>query len=205
MRRALLGLAALAAVAMTQPAAAEEQVATFAGGCFWCTEADFEKVPGVISSVSGYIGGTEANPTYEVVSRGGTGHVEAVEIRYDPAKVTYAQLLDVFWHNVDFEDAGGQFCDRGDHYRTEIFHHGDEQRRLAEGSKTALEQLGRFKPVVTKIVEAGPFYEAESYHQDYYKKNPVRYKFYRWNCGRDQRLAELWGTEMPKAEVAAKR
>jgi methionine-S-sulfoxide reductase len=118
--------------------------------------------------------------------------------------VTYAQLLDVFWHHVDFEDQGGQFCDRGDQYRTEIFYHGDEQRRLAEDSKTALDQSHRFKPVVTKIVEAGPFYQAEGYHQDYYKKNPVRYKFYRWNCGRDQRLAELWGTPMPQAEVAAK-
>jgi methionine-S-sulfoxide reductase len=204
MRRALLGLAALVAVGMTQPVAAEEQVATFAGGCFWCTEADFEKVPGVLSAVSGYIGGTKADPTYEEVSWGGTGHAEAVEIRYDPAKVTYAQLLDVFWHHVDFEDPGGQFCDRGDQYRTEIFYHGDEQRRLAEESKTALDQSHRFKPVVTKIVEAGPFYQAEGYHQDYYKKNPVRYKFYRWNCGRDQRLAELWGTPMPQAEVAAK-
>jgi methionine-S-sulfoxide reductase len=204
MRRALLGLAALVANGMTQPVAAEEQVATFAGGCFWCTEADFEKVPGVISAVSGYTGGTKADPTYEEVGWGGTGHAEAVEIRYDPAKVTYAQLLDVFWHHVDFEDPGGQFCDRGDQYRTEIFYHGDEQRRLAEDSKTALDQSHRFKPVVTKIVEAGPFYQAEGYHQDYYKKNPVRYKFYRWNCGRDQRLAELWGTPMPQAEVAAK-
>jgi methionine-S-sulfoxide reductase len=204
MRRALLGLAALVAIGMTQPVAAEEQVATFAGGCFWCTEADFEKVPGVISAESGYTGGTKADPTYEEVGWGGTGHAEAVEIRYDPAKVTYAQLLDVFWHHVDFEDQGGQFCDRGDQYRTEIFYHGDEQRRLAEDSKTALDQSHRFKPVVTKIVEAGPFYQAEGYHQDYYKKNPVRYKFYRWNCGRDQRLAELWGTPMPQAEVAAK-
>ncbi len=204
MRRALLGLAALVAIGMTQPVAAEEQVATFAGGCFWCTEADFEKVPGVISAESGYTGGTKAEPTYEEVGWGGTGHAEAVEIRYDPAKVTYAQLLDVFWHHVDFEDQGGQFCDRGDQYRTEIFYHGDEQRRLAEDSKTALDQSHRFKPVVTKIVEAGPFYKAEGYHQDYYKKNPVRYKFYRWNCGRDQRLAELWGTPMPQAEVAAK-
>ena len=144
MRRALLGLAALVAIGMTQPVAAEDQVATFAGGCFWCTEADFEKVPGVLSAVSGYIGGTKADPTYEEVSWGGTGHAEAVEIRYDPAKVTYAQLLDVFWHHVDFEDSGGQFCDRGDQYRTEIFYHGDEQRRLAEELE---DRLGPVAPV----------------------------------------------------------
>ena len=195
MRRALLGLAALVAVGMTQPVAAEDQVATFAGGCFWCTEADFEKVPGVISAVSGYTGGTKADPTYEEVSWGGTGHAEAVEIRYDPAKVTYAQLLDVFWHHVDFEDPGGQFCDRGDQYRPAIFAGDEEQRRLAEESKAALERSGRFgpRPIVVKVEQAGPFYPAEDYHQDYYKKNAWRYSFYRLNCGRDARLEELWG------------
>lgn len=169
-------------------------VATFAAGCFWCTEADFEKVPGVVEAVSGYTGGTVERPSYRQVSAGGTGHTEAVRVYYDPSRVAYEQLLDVYWRNVDFLDAGGQFCDRGDQYRPAIFYNDDEQKRLAEQSKAELAASGRFhQPIVIEIEKAGTFYPAEDYHQDYYKKNPVRYNFYRWNCGRDQRLAELRG------------
>ena len=171
-------------------------VATFAGGCFWCTESDFEKVPGVISAVSGYTGGTTVNPSYEDVSAGGTGHAESVEVRYDPSKVSYAQLLEYYWKHVDPTVKNQQFCDTGSQYRTAIFFHDDEQRRLAEASKVSLEKSGRLKsPIYTEIVKAGPFYPAEEYHQDYYKKNPVRYKFYRNGCGRDQRLKQLWGKD----------
>jgi peptide-methionine (S)-S-oxide reductase len=167
-------------------------IATFAGGCFWCVEADFDKVDGVISTTSGYTGGRTANPTYEQVSHGGTGHAESVEIVYDPAKVSYKKLLDVFWHNIDPLAKDRQFCDHGDQYRSAIFYHDEEQRALAEASKAEVEK--RFEqPVATQIVPAGPFYKAEEYHQDYYKKNPIRYKFYRYNCGRDARLEELWG------------
>jgi len=169
-------------------------VATFAGGCFWCTEADFDKVKGVISTTSGYIGGHVKNPTYRQVSAGGTGHAEAVEIVYDPNKVSYAQLLKVFWRNHDPLVKDQQFCDHGDQYRPAIFYHDDEQRRLAEASKQqAAAQLKA--PIHTEIVAAGPFYKAEEYHQDYYKKNPLRYKFYRYNCGRDARLTQIWGTQ----------
>jgi peptide-methionine (S)-S-oxide reductase len=171
-------------------------LATFAGGCFWCMEPPYDKLDGVLATTSGYAGGDKADPTYNEVSAGGTGHAEVVQITYDPAKVSYAELLEVFWRNVDPLDAGGQFCDRGDQYRTAIFVHDDEQRRLAEASKQALEDSGRFEqPVVTEIAAAGPFYPAEDYHQDYYEKNPLRYKFYRWNCGRDQRLADVWGEQ----------
>ena len=166
--------------------------ATFAAGCFWCVEADFDKVPGVISTTSGYTGGTAKNPTYEQVSHGGTGHTEAVEIVYDPAKVTYEQLLDHFWKNVDPLMAHRQFCDVGDQYRPAIFVHDDAQRAAAEASKKRVQE--RFnEPVVVQIVQAMPFYRAEGYHQDYYKKNPVQYRYYRWSCGRDARLKELWG------------
>src|SRR5262245_3057250 len=197
MRRVGLGLAlalALATGAAGQgtPAPPKTATAIFAGGCFWCVEADFDKVPGVISTTSGYTGGHTANPSYEEVGRGGSGHAEAVEIVYDPAKVTYQKLLDVFWHNIDPLVKDRQFCDRGDQYRTAIFYHGDAQKRAAEASKTAVQ--ARFKqPIETQIVAAGPFTKAEDYHQDYYLKNPVRYKFYRFNCGRDARLEELWG------------
>ncbi|MDG4555533.1 MAG: peptide-methionine (S)-S-oxide reductase MsrA [Candidatus Competibacter sp.] len=168
--------------------------ATFAGGCFWCMEPPFASLPGVISVISGYTGGRKATPTYEEVSAGGTGHAEAVEIVYDPARIGYAQLLDIFWRNIDPLDAGGQFCDRGQQYRPAIFHHGDGQKRLAEESKQALDQSGRFQqPVVVAIEPASTFYPAEDYHQHYYRKNPVRYKFYRYSCGRDQRLEALWG------------
>lgn len=174
--------------------AAEPAVATFAGGCFWCMEPPYDKLEGVISTTSGYTGGHKENPTYGEVSAGGTGHYEALQVVYDPDRVSYQQLLVLFWHNVDPLDAGGQFCDRGDQYRTAIFVHDEEQRRLAEESKQELVQAGGLdKPIVTPILPAGPFYPAETYHQDYYEKNPLRYKFYRYSCGRDARLEALWG------------
>jgi peptide-methionine (S)-S-oxide reductase len=191
-----LGLVAGAAAEGVPPQATAK--ATFAGGCFWCVEADFDKVEGVISTTSGYTGGRSVNPSYEEVSRGGTGHAEAVEIVYDPAKVSYEKLLEVFWHNIDPLAKDRQFCDHGDQYRSAIFYHGQEQRALAEASKAQVAK--RFKqPIQTEIVAAEPFYKAEEYHQDYYKKNPIRYRFYRFNCGRDARLEELWGkTESKK-------
>jgi peptide-methionine (S)-S-oxide reductase len=192
-----LGLVAGAAAEGVPPQATAK--ATFAGGCFWCVEADFDKVEGVISTTSGYTGGRSANPSYEEVSRGGTGHAEAVEIVYDPAKVSYEKLLDVFWHNIDPLAKDRQFCDHGDQYRSAIFYHGQEQRALAEASKAQVAK--RFKqPIQTEIVAAEPFYKAEEYHQDYYKKNPIRYRFYRFNCGRDARLEELWGKNESKKD-----
>ena len=168
--------------------------ATFAGGCFWCVEADFDKVSGVVSTTSGYIGGSVANPTYQQVAAKRTGHAEAVEIVYDPARVSYEQLLQVYWRSIDPTTPDRQFCDAGSPYRSVIFTHGPEQAAAAQASKTALEKSKPFKaPVVTQIEVAGPFYLAEEYHQDYYLKNPVRYKYYRNSCGRDQRLKELWG------------
>src|SRR5919106_6164343 len=177
--------------AATRQAEATEK-ATLAAGCFWCVEADFDKLPGVLSTTSGYTGGTLKDPTYEQVSRGGTGHTEAVEIVYDPAKVSYAQLLDHFWKNVDPLTAHRQFCDVGDQYRPAIFFHNEAQREAAEESKTRVQQQYA-APVVVQIAAAGPFYRAEGYHQDYYKKNPVRYRYYRWGCNRDSRLEALWG------------
>ncbi len=178
------------------PPAGGTATATFAGGCFWCMQPPFEGLPGVTSTTVGYTGGRVDHPTYEQVSNGGTGHVESVQVTYDPAKVTYEKLLDVFWHNVDPLTAGGQFCDRGPQYRTIIFVHDDAQRRAAEASKRAVaEKLG--KPVATEIVQASTFWPAEDYHQKYHEKNPIRYRFYRWNCGRDQRLREVWGAEAP--------
>ncbi|MGA8051459.1 MAG: peptide-methionine (S)-S-oxide reductase MsrA [Burkholderiales bacterium] len=175
-------------------AGAELAKATFAGGCFWCVEADFDKVHGVVSTVSGYIGGTKPNPTYEEVSSGDTGYAEAVEITYDPKIVSYKRLLDVYWHSIDPTVKNRQFCDVGTQYRTAIFYHDEEQMRLAETSKQELEHAKPFKgPIETQIVKAGTFWPAESYHQDYYKKNPVRYEFYRTGCGRDARLRQLWG------------
>jgi peptide methionine sulfoxide reductase msrA/msrB len=168
-------------------------VATFAGGCFWCVEADFEKEPGVLKVVSGYTGGSVQDPTYHQVSAGGTGHVEAVQVYYDPKKVSYSDLLDYFWRHVDPTDPGGQFVDRGSQYHSVIFYHDEDQRRLAEQSKQKLQNSGRFhKPIVTRILPFTKFYVAEEYHQDYYKKNPLRYKFYRYNSGRDQFLREAW-------------
>ena len=185
---------------MTEPAG-NTAVATFAGGCFWCMEPPFDKTPGVISTTSGYTGGTVENPTYHQVSDGGTGHAESVEIVYDPSVVSYQKLLEVFWHNVDPLAKDQQFCDVGHQYRTAIFYHDAEQKRLAEESKAKLEASGKFQgSIQTEIVQAGTFYPAEDYHQDYYKKNPLRYKYYRWNCGRDQRLKYLWGDEAPEAD-----
>jgi peptide-methionine (S)-S-oxide reductase len=176
-----------------EPVASDLAVATFASGCFWCTEADFEKVPGVVEAVSGYTGGTVPNPTYEQVTAGATGHFESVRVRYDSHTVSYEELLDVYWRNVDPLDDGGQFCDRGSSYRSAIFYHDEEQYQAAAASKDALAESGRFDaPIVTRIEEAGPFYPAEGYHQDYAAKNPLPYSFYRWRCGRDQRLDELW-------------
>jgi len=180
---------------VSTPAAAPQaglQKATFAGGCFWCVEADFDKLPGVISTTSGYTGGRGSNPTYEQVSRGGTGHVEAVEIVFDPAVVTYDKLLDHFWHNVDPFVANRQFCDVGDQYRPEIFVHSDAQRAAAEASRQRVQS--RFKqPVVVKVTGAPAFYPAEAYHQDYHNTHAVQYRFYRWTCGRDARLRQIWG------------
>jgi len=168
--------------------------ATFAGGCFWCMEPPFDKLDGVFSTISGYAGGTKKNPTYEEVSAGKTGHAEVVQITYDPKKITYEKLLEVFWHNVDPLTPNRQFCDVGSQYRTAIFYHDETQKRLAEESKKALAK--RFKePIVTEIVAASEFYPAEDYHQDYYIKNPLRYKYYRYSCGRDQRLEALWGPD----------
>ena len=178
------------------PAVAESQhaKATFAGGCFWCVEEAFEKVPGVVSATSGYTDGHVDNPTYRQVSSGRTGHTEAVEVIYDPAQITYEQLLDVFWRNIDPTVADRQFCDFGNQYRTAIFAHDEEQMRLAEASMKALQGSKPFKEaIVTPIVAASTFYPAEDYHQDYYKHNPLRYKYYKWSCGRAQRLKELWG------------
>ena len=192
-----LGLVAV----LSFPANAEQtdadrrlEKATFAGGCFWCMEEAFEGIEGVVSVTSGYTGGRKANPDYEEVSAGGTGHAEAVEILYDPAKVSYAKLLEVFWRNIDPTTPDRQFCDGGNQYRSAIFYKDETQKRLAEESKQAVERSKPFKgSIVTQIVSASAFYVAEDYHQDFYKKNPIRYKFYKYNCGRAQRLEELWG------------
>ncbi len=171
--------------------------ATIAGGCFWCTEADIEKLDGVIEAISGYTGGHKKNPSYEEVSSGQTGHVEAVLVRYDPSIITYEDLLAAYWRHMDPTDPGGQFVDRGPQYRSVIFYHNPEQKILAEKSRQELSNSGRFnKPIVTEILESGTFYPAEEYHQDYYKKNPLRYKYYRYNSGRDQFLKKVWGSRM---------
>ena len=168
--------------------------ATFAGGCFWCMEEAFEGVEGVVSVTSGYTGGHKLHPAYEEVSAGGTGHAEAIEILYDPAKVSYGRLLEIFWRNIDPTTPDRQFCDRGNQYRSAIFYQNETQKRLAEESKQAVEKSKPFREsIATQIVPASAFYVAEDYHQDFYKKNPIRYKFYKYNCGRAQRLQELWG------------
>ena len=191
---ALCAFAAGAASAAAQQAPAKTAKAIFAGGCFWCVEADFDKVPGVLSTTSGYIGGTVANPTYEMVSAKATGHAEAVQIVYDPAKVSYEQLLERFWRTIDPTTKDAQFCDHGSPYRTAIFTLDEAQAKAAQASLAALQKSKPFKePIVTQLVAAGPFYPAEDYHQDYYKKNPVRYQYYRSACGRDARLKQLWG------------
>jgi peptide methionine sulfoxide reductase msrA/msrB len=177
--------------------ATQYEVAIFAGGCFWCMEPPFEKIPGVLDAVSGYIGGDVENPTYEQVAAGGTGHAEAVRIRYDPGQVSYEQLLQIFWRQIDPTDAGGQFVDRGTPYRSGIFYLDETQRQLAEQSKQAFDASGRFdQPIVTEVTAAGTFYEAEDYHQDYYKKQPIRYNFYRSNSGRDDFLQKVWGEDL---------
>jgi peptide-methionine (S)-S-oxide reductase len=187
---------AMASAVLAQGAAPEagRKTAIFAGGCFWCMEHPFDEIDGVISVTSGYTGGTKSKPTYEEVSSGSTGHAEAVQVVYDPAKVGYQKLVDVFWHNIDPLAANAQFCDHGTQYRSAIFYQGDEQKHIAEASKEALAKSGRFdKPIVTQVVAATAFWPAEGYHQHYYKTHPVQYKFYRYNCGRDQRLEQLWG------------
>ena len=183
-----------------------QKVATFAGGCFWCTESDFEKVPGVLKVVSGYTGGKKENPTYEEVCTGRTGHLEAVQVYYDPDRITYGQLLDIFWRHIDPTDEGGQFVDRGSQYRSAVFYHDEEQKRSAEESRAALVRSGKFaEPVATEILPLTTFYEAEDYHQDYYQKSPQRYQFYRSNSGRDHFLKKTWGDEKTKdAAPAAK-
>jgi peptide-methionine (S)-S-oxide reductase len=190
------------ALAVSSVAAAQTQerlkTAIFAGGCFWCVEEAFDKVEGVVETTSGYTGGMLPNPSYEQVSAGDTGHAEALRVKYDPARVSYAQLLDVFWHNIDPFDAGGQFCDRGSSYRSAIFVMDDEEERLAKESKEKIAQEFR-RPVATEIVRATPFYPAEGYHQDYHTRNPLRYSFYKWNCGRAQRLEEIWGKKQAGA------
>ena len=191
----IVALSTLAAFGSPPPGgAAERATATFAGGCFWYMEGPFEKLPGVFSVTSGYSGGQKKNLTYEEVSAGITGHAESVQVVYDPAKVSYEQLLEVFWHNIDPLSANGQFCDRGSQYRSAIFYQDEAQKAAALASKATLEESGRFKkPIVTQIVAFAAFYPAEDYHQDFYKKNPFRYQTYRMGCGRDQRLKELWG------------
>ena len=204
MRNLLIPLLALLTVACSDgseaqlrksaPADAPLDTAVFAGGCFWCVEEAFDKVGGVVSTTSGYTGGHTRNPVYEEVVTGRTGHAEVVRVVYEPKMVSYQQLLNVFWRNIDPLTANRQFCDPGSQVRSAIFTHGAEQRRLAEASRRALERSGRFEqPIVTQVVAASRFYPAEEYHQDYYQKNPLRYKFYKYNCGRAQRLEELWG------------
>jgi peptide-methionine (S)-S-oxide reductase len=178
--------------------AAELATATFAGGCFWCMQPPFDKLDGVIRTTVGYTGGQMRPPNYEQVSAGTTGHAESIHVTYDPKKISYTKLLEVFWHNIDPLAPNAQFCDHGSQYRTAIFFGNNEQNQLAEQSKKDLEASGRFKqPIVTAIVPAGEFYPAEEYHQKYYRENPLRYRYYRHNCGRDQRLKELWGAEAP--------
>jgi peptide-methionine (S)-S-oxide reductase len=192
------------ATTATGPAPAGLAKATFAGGCFWCVESDFDKVPGVISTTSGYTGGKVANPSYEQVSAKVTGHAEAVEVVYDPKRVTYEQLVDYFWHTIDPTTKDSQFCDHGSPYRTAIFALDAQQLAAARASLARLEKTKPFKePIVTEIALGGPFYAAEDYHQDYYKKNPVRYRYYRSSCGRDARIQELWGS-LPTPPGAAK-
>jgi len=205
---AALGALALAAIVLPlTPRAADEpsttdglEVATFAAGCYWCVESDFDKVDGVIETTSGFTGGHTANPTYEQVGNGGTGHTESLLVKFDPKTVSYSQLLDHYWHHVDLLDGGGQFCDRGDQYRPAIFAHSPEQKKLAEESKAAFGRQFN-KPIEVEIVDAQTFTPAEEYHQDYYKKNPLKYKCYRYSCGRDQRIAEIWESVGKAAEA----
>ncbi len=194
-----LALLAMGASASTATGSADEpgdgsRTAVFGGGCFWCMEPPFDKLDGVLATTSGYTGGHLPNPNYRQVSAGGTGHVEVVEVRYDPARIDYIRLLEVYWRNIDPVAVNAQFCDQGAHYRSVIFVAGEEQRALAEASLAALAASGRFaQPIATEILPAATFYPAEEYHQDYYLKNPLRYRYYRSGCGRDRRLQEIWG------------
>jgi len=186
-------------IVATGPAPTGLEKAAFAGGCFWCMQRPYDDLPGVVSTTVGYTGGEKVNPTYHEVSAGGTGHFESIEVVYDPRKVAYEKLLDVFWHNIDPTNAHGQFCDYGSQYRTAIFVADDAQRKAAEAGRKALEASGVLKhPIVTEILKAGTFWKAEDYHQSYYRKNPIRYSIYRSGCGRDARLKELWGDAAPK-------
>lgn len=194
MRNLYLTLAALLLSLGSHAGQDDSAVAVFAGGCFWCSEADFDKLPGVLQTTSGYIGGSIENPTYEEVSSGRSGHFEAVQVRFDPRQTSYAKLLEAFWPSIDPLNGNGQFCDNGPQYRSAIFYLNAEQQRLAEASKNALAASGRFQqPIATQILAATTFYAAEDYHQDYHRKNPLRYNYYRHGCGRDQRLQTLWG------------
>jgi len=192
-----LGIAAQASAQTAKsPSKPSLAIATFAGGCFWCMEEVYEKIPGVISAVSGFMGGHTKNPTYQQVTSGNTGHAEVVQVEYDPAQVSYAKLVEAFWRNVDPTQRDGQFCDIGPHYRSAIFYHDDAQKNVADASRAALEKSKPFKaPIVTQTVRAAEFTRAEEYHQDFYKKNPVRYKVYKTGCGREARLQSLWGTQ----------
>jgi peptide-methionine (S)-S-oxide reductase len=185
-------IALLATALLWHTAQAATATAVFAGGCFWCTESDFEKLPGVISAESGYTAGKVPNPTYEAVSAGKTGHTEAVRVTYDPSKVTYSQLVEYFWKTIDPTEKDKQFCDAGNQYRTGIYWGNEAERAIATASRDALLKTGRFKMIHTELAAASTFYPAEEYHQDYYKKNPVRYKYYRTRCGRDAQLQQVW-------------
>jgi len=200
----LTSLCLLAFLAVVVSAQIQYETATFAGGCFWCMQPPFEKLDGVVQVVSGYSGGTGENPTYEDYAQ--KGHIEAIQITYDPSKISYSQLMDVFWRQIDPTDPGGQFVDRGPQYRSAIFFHNEEQKKLAERSKEQLGKTGKFdKPIVTEILQASVFYRAEEYHQDYYKKNPIRYKFYRYNSGSDQYLDKIWGRDRDQKEKTMKQ
>ncbi len=188
-----LGLTALTSLsAFTTAAQAATATAVFAGGCFWCTESDFEKLPGVVAAESGYTGGKTASPTYESVSAGSTGHTEAVRVTYDPAQVSYAQLVEFFWRTIDPTEKDRQFCDVGNQYRSGIYWSSEAERKVAEASLATLQKSGQFKNIYTEVQKAAPFYVAEDYHQDYYKKNPLRYKYYRSSCGRDAQIRRVW-------------
>ncbi len=194
MRRLAVAVALLTLFALVPAQAQTRAFAIFAGGCFWCMEPPFDKLDGVLATTSGYAGGTKADPTYEQVTTGRTGHYEVLQVEYDPARVSYDKLLEVFWRNIDPLDASGQFCDKGPHYRSAVFVADERQRAAAEASKAAIEKSGKLPGrIVTEILPATKFYPAETYHQDYYRKNPAAYAYYRWSCGRDRRLERLWG------------
>ena len=194
LKLALICISGLILSGMGTAQAVDYEKATFAGGCFWCMEPPFDKLEGIVSTTSGYIGGHKKDPTYKQVSAGGSGHTEAVQVVYNPEKISYEKLLQVFWKNIDPTVKDRQFCDKGSQYRTGIFYHSETQKKLATQSRETLEKSKPFKaPIVTELTQADTFYPAEEYHQDYYQKNPLRYKYYRYSCGRDERLKELWG------------